>query len=179
MYQFFIKTTKFAVLGLLPFLLISNSGKEIGLVDLNSAKTYLVETALKEYVSCPSNIEYRTNHEKLNEGKFYNTLVLNFGDKKDNSQATMEFLISEKGESKKFSKGIYPINEIEGFINSFDGVFGVANVNRLGEKPFFAKKGFIQINELNIKGVKGYMDVTLVNSVGTTIRVTDSFDTYR
>lgn len=179
MYQFFIKTTKFVVLGLLPFLLISNSGKEIGLVDLEYAKTYLAETALKEYVAYPSKIEYRTNHEKLDQGGFYNTLVLSFGEEKDGSHATMEFLISEKGASKKLSKGIYPISEIEGFINNFDGVFGVANVNRLGEKPFFAKKGFIQINELNLQGVSGYMDVTLVNEIGTTIRITDNFDTYK
>lgn len=179
MYQFFIKTTKFVVLGLLPFLLISNSGKEIGLVDLKYAKTYLAETALKEYLAYPSEVQYRTKFEKLNEGGFYNTLMLSFGGEKNSSQATIEFLISEKGKSKKLSKGIYPISEIDGFINNFDGVFGVANVNRLGEKPFFAKKGFIQINELNIKGVKGYMDVTLVNEVGTTIRVTDNFDTYK
>ncbi|MBQ4913568.1 hypothetical protein J8L85_03910 [Maribacter sp. MMG018] len=167
------------MLGLLPFLLISNSGKEIGLVDLEYDKTYLSESDLKAYVAYPSKVEYHTNHEKLNEGGFYNTLMLSFGDIKDSSKATMEFLISEKGESKELSKGIYPINEIEGFINNFDGVFGVANVNKLGEKPFFAKKGFIQINELNIKGVKGYMDVTLVNEIGMTIRVTDNFDTYK
>jgi len=73
----------------------------------------------------------------------------------------MELLISKQNQSISIKKGKYGVAEdIEGFLNDFDGVFGFANVGSIGEEPFFAKKGSVVITQLTELGLRGNINIT-------------------
>ncbi len=82
----------------------------------------------------------------------------------------MELLITKQNQSSPIKKGKYGVSEnIEGFLNDFNGVFGLANVRSLGEEPFFAKKGKVVITQISELGLRGYIDVILKCTKGTKI----------
>ena len=61
-------------------------------------------------------------------------------------QHSMELLITKQNQSSPIKKGKYGVSEdIEGFINDFDRVFG------------FAKKGKVGITQISRLGLRGYI----------------------
>ena len=89
---------------------------------------------------------------------------------------TVEFLISQENTNKPVSKGSYLISQDpNGFLNNFDGVFGFANINSLGELPFFAKSGEVRLDFVDDFMVKGMLNVNLRNGNGKSINLEGDF----
>lgn len=89
---------------------------------------------------------------------------------------TIEFLIAKDNTSNQISKGSYLITpENGGFIKNFDGVFGFANINALGELPFFAKSGEVRIDFADDVTVIGTLNVSLRNANGKSIKLAGDF----
>lgn len=89
---------------------------------------------------------------------------------------SMEFLISKENTNEQISKGSYLISQDPiGFLKNFDGVFGFANINALGELPFFAKSGEVRIDFVDDFTVKGMLNVSLRNANGKSINIEGDF----
>lgn len=168
MYRFSIKFFKYSILGFLPFLLISSSGNELEFIPN--------ETLVHKNSRIPSQLSFELEAEKSEDGLYYKKLTLVFFD--CDSEGAIELVIMSRGNDKYLSNEVYTINHIDGFLNGFEGVFGVFTNKDFGEKPFFANKGFVQINKLKDEHIQGYLDITLLNNNGKTIRISDSFQNF-
>ncbi len=125
-------------------------------------------------------IAFEIAHKKSVKGKMYSTLQLNLKNSDDGIEHSMQFLISSVNKHKSITKGVYKVvNNIDGFINCFDGVFGFANVQLLGEEPFFANKGVITIYHLEDEKVQGYIDVKMQNQNKKYFKIKGKFQAYK
>ncbi len=125
-------------------------------------------------------IAFEIAHKKSVKGKMYSTLQLNLENSDDGVKHSMQFLISSVNKHKYINKGAYKVvNNIDGFINCFDGVFGFANVQVLGEEPFFANKGVITIYHLENEKVQGYIDVKMQNQNKHYFKIKGKFQAYK
>lgn len=121
-------------------------------------------------------VDFETSMETSVNGSLFSTLKLNLKNRGHAPLHSLEFLISEKNKGNRIPEGSYGIiQDIDGFLNCFDGAFGFANINDLGEAPFFAHKGKIIINRLDKNGIRGAISVNLKNLYGKRIYVTGSF----
>lgn len=96
---------------------------------------------------------------------------------KDNGfDDSIEFLISKENTTKQISQGSYLVSkDSRGFLRNFDGVFAFANINSLGELPFFAKSGEVRIDFADDSTVKGTVNVNLRNANGKSINLEGDF----
>ncbi|WP_411029551.1 hypothetical protein [Spongiimicrobium sp. 3-5] len=111
-------------------------------------------------------------------GKGTKFSVLKLGLKSDENQLpyTMEFLISQRNRSNEISSGVYRVNnDIDGFLNYFDGVFGFADIQEKGALPFFTKKGKVVILRKEQDKLWGIMEITLRNEQGKQINISGNF----
>lgn len=89
---------------------------------------------------------------------------------------SMEFLISKEHTAMQISKGSYLVSQdSRGFLNNFDGVFGLININSLGELPFFAKSGDVRIDFVDDVTVKGMLTISLRNANDKSINLEGDF----
>ncbi len=177
MSQFFIKTTKVGLLALLPLFLISNYQVDVplGNPDVLEGKYTLHSTGVVNTV-LKGKVEFETSIKEANNGTPLSTLVLKLENSEDAHQHAMEFLISKQDMAQGLSVGTYKVaKDIEGFMDSFDGIFGYANFKAFGELPFFAKEGTITISGLHDNFLQGFLDIAMYDPDGKEITISGSF----
>lgn len=168
MYRFTIKFLKYSILGFLPFLLISSSANELEFIPN--------ETLVHMNSRIPSQVSFAIEVEKSENELFHRKLTLFFFD--CDTEGKIELVIMSRDNDKSLKDEVYTINHIDGLLNGFEGVFGVFTNKEFGEKPFFANEGFVQINNLKDEHIQGYLDITLLNNNGKTVRISDSFQNF-
>lgn len=163
-----MKTIKIAILGMVPIFLIAGSADKSlinsGYTDISTANSDYVVFSEKEW-----NIEINQYLEPSPNRK----LKLAFYD--SNVDGGIELTLSSKYMNESFSNQVFEIRPIDGFIDGFHGVFGVFTHKDYGEKPFFAKDGFVRIDSLEEKKVQGYLEITFKNDNGKIIKISDTF----
>jgi len=177
MYHYILKTLKISFWIMLPLLFISGTkGNQDFYVSNYFEDSYeLQATGVLEQQLCGV-VYFENTLQTNNQGTQFSTLSLKFISNGLSDQHSIELLISKQNQSSPIKKGKYGVSEdIEGFLNDFDGVFGFANVGSLGEEPFFAKKGKVVITQISELGLKGYMDITLKCNNGNKIFINGSF----
>ncbi len=97
-------------------------------------------------------------------------------DEENNIDHSFNLYIADRKNSTSVEQGNYLISEnINGFINEFQGVFGVADISELGELPFFSKRGQIAISHKDQGRLTGQLQLTLSNALGEIIEVQGRF----
>ena len=90
------------------------------------------------------------------------------------------FLVSEKNNANKITQGSYSISEkVNSFLNDFEGVFGYANMDVLGEYPLFAKEGTLTIWKVDSHRICGTVSVVFESNEGKKIRLKGNFISLR
>lgn len=173
----FFKTIKMAFWAIVPFFFISrglggNGFKEKVLLE----GSYTLKTSGDFNKELAGIVDFETSIETSVNGSQFSTLKLNLKNKNRYPLHSLEFLISKQNKENRIPIGSYGIvHNIDGFLNCFDGAFGFANINDLGEAPFFAHKGKIIINKFSNNSMRGTISVSLKNLYGKRIYVTGSF----
>ncbi len=177
MSQIFSKIAKIGLWVLVPTLFISGTKLENqpGSSMLNDGDyTMQITGNLNNQLS--GEVNFETAIETTSKGISFSTLKLKLDNKEQVLPHSMEFLISKENMTAILPTGTYKVSEKqEGFLNYFDGVFGFANINALGEVPLFAKNGEIQIDYLDNSTVKGTLNVTMSNTIGNAIQIRGNF----
>lgn len=121
-------------------------------------------------------VDFETTTETTSKGISFSTLKLKLEHTGIVLPHSMEFLISREGTTTVLPAGTYKVSRKEnGLLNYFDGVFGFANINALGEQPLFAESGEIHIDYLNNTTLKGTLSIFMSNSIGKSVRIKGSF----
>ena len=121
---------------------------------------------------------FETNVKTANDGTKFSTLVLRL--ENDRMDHAVEFLISQKNTNANEFEGTYEISEsINGFLNPSNGVFGYADIEAMGELPFFAENGEVNIKKISEDVLTGTLSVTLKNARGAMINLKGSFATQK
>jgi len=121
-------------------------------------------------------VNFETAIQTTSKGISFSTLKLKLNDDEGLLPHSIEFLISKENTKDVLPVGTYNISrDQEGFLNYFDGVFGFANINALGESPLFAKSGEIQIDYLDDNTVKGTLGIAMGNTEGRYIQIQGHF----
>ncbi|NNK18421.1 MAG: hypothetical protein HKP49_04660 [Maribacter sp.] len=178
MYHYLLKSLKIGLWIFLPLLFLSGAkgDQDFYMANFVAEKNELEATEPFEQL-LGGEVYFENTLHTNKEGIPFATLSLKFVDDGLSEEHMMEFLITRKNQSSPIKKGKYGVEEdIDGFINDFDGVFGFANVKSLGEKPFFAKKGEVVITEITNLRLIGYLDVTLKCTNGTKILIKRGFN---
>ena len=177
MYHYRLNSLKIGFWILLPLLFISGTkGSNDFYASNNFEGSYELQvTGALEQQLCGM-VYFENTLETNNQGIPFSTLSLKFTNNESLDQHSMELLISKQNQSISIKKGKYGVAEdIEGFLNDFDGVFGFANVGSIGEEPFFAKKGSVVITQLTELGLRGNINITFKCNNGTKIFINGSF----
>lgn len=177
--NFFMKMTKLGFWILTATLFLSGAKLEKrSQLELTVYKDYQIQVSGSLNKSFNGNLEFETAIETTSKGISVSTLKLKLINKDTTLPHTIEFLVARENMEMILPKGSYTVaRNDEGLLNYFDGVFGVANINALGELPLFAKSGRIQIDFLDENSLKGTLNVKLKNSVGKSIHVKGNFAT--
>ena len=124
-----------------------------------------------------SGFAYLNTDDVISEdGSLYTTVKLELENEEEADKHFLDIYITDSGINQPFVKRTYAISEnIDGFINDFQGVFGFANIDRLGELPFFTKEGYISIFHSDHHRMAGNLKLTLMNTIGQTIELEGDF----
>jgi len=181
MYQYILKSLKSSFWILLPLLFISGTEhSQDSYVSNYSEGSYELQVSGALEQQLCGVVYFENTLETNNQGIPFVTLSLIFIENESLVQQNMELLISKQNQSVPIKKGKYGVAEdIEGFLNDFDGVFGFANLRSIREEPFFAKEGKVVISKISELGLKGYLDITLKCNKGTKIFINGSFSATR
>ena len=121
-------------------------------------------------------VNFETAIERTSEGIPFSTLKLKLGCNEESSYHSIEFLISKENMEEYISKGSYKISkQSDGLLHNFDGVFGFADIQELGELPFFAKDGEISIDYVDEQKLHGTINIALSNANGKSITLDGDF----
>lgn len=166
MSRFFLKLTKISLWVLVPIIFISgtkfngsNTGK-----DFFSGE-YIFQTSGILNQNLMGIVNFETITEVKANGERYSILKLSLNNLDQSEKHTMQFLISKPDSFGQISRGTYDINKSQNsFIDNFDGVFGFADIEILGELPYFAKSGEIQISGIDEASLRGTLKLKLKNA---------------
>jgi len=176
MYHYILKSLKISFWILVPLLFISNSKVDALKIPNDIEGNYSFKSSGAVENSLQGKVSFNTNTKSSNNGTPFSTLSLKFVNDQKSLEHTMQFIISERNRSAVLTAGKYGIKEnIDGFLNNFDGVFGYANINELGEEPFFTTTGKIVIARIGEDDLEGYVNVTLRNNGGKKINLKGDF----
>ena len=175
MRQTFLRIGRMLFWTVMPMLFVSHNPIEERTIiqSISNAGYRLMATGdLQEELKGDFNFE--TNVKIANDGTKFSTLVLRL--ENDRMDHAVEFLISKKDRDANEFRGTYEVSEnINGFLNPFEGVFGYADIEELGELPFFAANGEVNIEEIDGALLTGTLSVTLKNATGAMINLKGSF----
>lgn len=160
---------KIACLGLLPIFLLSSSRATNYTVTEN-----LIDLVDKKLV--PKNMVWTMEIEEDKKGISYRKMNVSFLG--DEHSGRLELHVRDRYEGEVVEDEIFMIHPIDGFLEGFEGVFGIYTDDEFGEAPFFAHNGYIRISNREGHRVRGYLDVTLRNNNGETIRIADAFHNF-
>lgn len=177
MSKFFSKIAKIGLWVLVPTLFLSGTK-----LDNQSSSTILVNGDYTMQITGNLNnklsgvFDFETAIETTSKGITFSTLKLKLDSRESVLPHSMEFLISKENTTDLLPAGTYKVSgNQEGFLNYFDGVFGFANINALGELPLFAKSGEVQIDYLDNTTVKGTLRLNMSNTIGKSVQIRGSF----
>lgn len=173
----FRKPVKIGLLILLPFFFTSYISP---LHENNDPFPYHGEYNLRILGSqnqvLTGDIDFETALERSADGTAISTLNLRLRNDQKGIAHSFGFLISRQQGTKAIAKGTYRISgQIDGFFNSFDGVFAFANIEAMGELPFFAKHGNIYIADIGTESLRGSIEVKLENPEGKLLNIKGKF----
>lgn len=177
MSSIFIKAIKIGLLALMPLFLISNAKVDSFLEDAVLLEgSYSLQASGNLNQELRGGISFKTDIKTATDRTSFSILELKLKNDSDKIGHSMGFLISRQNQSHEITVGTYRVVEdINGLLNNFEGVFGFANVDVMGELPFFAQKGKIVITHLTKDTLEGSIMVTLRNSRKKTIKVNGHF----
>ena len=160
MNHYILKSLKIGFWFLIPLFFISNSDLEpIAMAkDTHDVLAMRVNGAFQELLN--GRVTFETSKGVAGIGTPYSSISLKFKTKDQNQEQLMGFVIQKQANAKGLTVGEYKLtNNIKGFLNNFDGVFGYADIKSLGEKPLFAKKGKLVITQIDADNIRGYLNV--------------------
>lgn len=177
MSQFFLKIAKLSLWVIVATLFISGTK-----LDSRSSSTddfggdYTVQITGNLNNNLSGVVDFDTSIVTTSKGISFSTLKIKLDNREGDIPHSMEFLISQEKTADLIPVGIYKVSrKQEGFLNYFDGVFGFANINVLGELPLFAESGEIQIEYLDNTTVEGKLSILMNNTVGKSVRIKGNF----
>lgn len=177
MYHYILKSLKIGFWFLTPILFISNADVEPKEVSNDFQGRYTLDVSGAFQQSLNGTVSFETILGSTNEGKRYSSLALKFKNGDPTQEHEMEFLITKQDRSEKLATGKYKLSQnTEGFLDSFEGVFGYANIDLFSEIPFFTSEGKLVITQIGESNLRGYVDVTLKNNSGEEIVVMGNFN---
>lgn len=173
----FIKSLKVGLLVILALIFTSsNSIEEKSDKKILVGGIYMLNIAGEREIKLEGTLNFETAIERSSNGKEYSVLKLFLNDGQELPVHSLGFFLSKQYQSMKIGDGRYEISEnIEGFLNYFDGVFGFANINEFGELPFFAKNGAVTIDNIKDKILEGSINVVFENINKESVAVTGNF----
>jgi len=176
MYHYILKSLKISFWILVPLLFISNVKVEPLTIPNNFEGNYSFKASGAIEQSLQGKVSFKAHTGTSNKGTSFSSLSLTFVNEEQGLEHELEFIISEQNETESLATGKYEIKDnIEGFLNNFDGVFGYANIDIIGEQPFFTTKGKVVITRIGKVDLKGYVDVTLRSNVGKELMIKGDF----
>ena len=177
MYHYILKSLKIGFWFLLPMLFISNTDVEPMEVSSDFQGQYILNVRGAIHQALNGKASFETIIGSTSQGKPYSSLSLKFKNEDETQEHGIEFLITKQNRSEKLATGKYILSQNnEGFLDSFDGVFGYANIDLFSELPFFASEGKLVITEVGKSNLKGYINVSLKNNKGEEIFVKGNFN---
>ncbi len=157
MSKFILKIVKLGLWVLVPTLFISGTKLDDHLTltsNVDGDYTMQVTGNLNNKLS--GAVSFETATATTSKGISFSTLKLKLDNKESGLPHSMEFLISKENTFNLLPIGTYKVlRNQEGFLNYFDGVFGFANINALGELPLFAQNGD-DGRKINFPDIPGY-----------------------
>ncbi len=171
----FIRLSKFVFILILPFFLVSgvSYNKEV----LTYKNEYVLQaTGNVENDLCGIATFEASLIETVN-GSLISTLTLNLiSSTEQGVNHSIRFLVSKENLKTGITKGTYFIaRNPDSFINSFNGVFAYANIDKLGEFPLFARRGYIKIDSLTSHKLGGYLNVRFNSAEGKQVHLKGNF----
>ena len=173
-----LKSGLWIILPLILLLFISNRIADRPLTVDEGMYEFLANGLAQEEIS--GKVAFQESEIVSKNGHLLNVLKINFKDTAINEGLNMEFLISLRSDAQSISEGKYYVNRyISGFVSEFNGVFGYANLNALGEDPYFSKTGHLNITSKSDELLQGTMKVTLEDVAGKKLQLKGSFKALR
>ena len=119
---------------------------------------------------------FKTVNTISSDGDVYQQLKLIFSDPTDPGKHNITIYFTKPDVADHLERGTYYITEnISGFINDFEGVFGFADIGKMGELPYFTKKGQIRISASDENNIAGRLKLVLKNNLGEIVEVRGDF----
>lgn len=179
--QIFIKSLKLGLWFILALIFTSSNSIQVKPdKKILATGSYMLNIEGRNEIKLEGNINFETSIERSLNGKEYTILKLFLDDGHELPVNSLGFFLSKQYESMKIGLGRHKISEnIEGFLNYYDGVFGFANINELGELPFFAKNGTITIDNIDDKILKGSIDVFFENPDDEIVGINGKFIAFK
>ena len=141
------------------------------------AGTYELRTSGGENLKLQGVVWFESMNEPGENGQTYSVLKLQLDGLDIHSPHSMGFFVARQLKKEPLGTGTYEFNkDIDGFLAHFEGVFGFASINALGEQPYFARKGKLTIEHMGKDVLSGTLAVTMENTRGETLSVGGEFN---
>ena len=152
------------------------SASDLTGTDIPEAGFYTITTNAPETGELQGQVVFEKVLQQWSDGA--QTLwKLHLSNTASDSPHYMGLFIAADDAGGQLQGGTYDINgNIEGFLQEFDGVFGFASINALGEQPFFAKKGKLTISRMGDGFLRGSLQITLKNYSGNSLAIRGHFN---
>jgi hypothetical protein len=181
MSQITLKSFRLAFWIVLPFLFtsyISPLETKKGAVGVDGS--YNLRASGYQPMALQGTVVFSAVKAVSSKGKPCSTIQLDLRHKGNGKVHSMGFLIRKQNWGEELEEGRYKVPaEIDGFIQGFEGVFGFANIKELGELPFFAVGGTIDISYIGPKLLHGDLEIKLRNSEGKYLNIKGDFNATR
>ena len=110
---------------------------EIGLEE----GAYEISTLGDLSLNLSGSVSLTTDETVSEDGSLYTTLNIKLENDGELDRHFLDIYITGSEIKRPFTERTYSITEeIDGFMNDFEGVFGFADIDRFGELPFFTKR---------------------------------------
>ena len=126
------------------------------------------------------NINYNTNTRISEEDTDCPTLHLVLHQEDNPGSKILDLYLAHPELTNPLTRRSFNVSEeIRGFVRDFEGVFGIADIDCLGELPFFSKKGQIEILDSEDGLLAGFLNIQLSNALGEIIQIEGNFKASR
>lgn len=178
MMQFIVRTGKIGFWVLLPLFLFSNMGVAYELpmdpAVINGNYRLRATGTFNNVLS--GHIVFNEKVDSIAKGKRVTHLELKLDHAQNTSEHHMGFVISKELSGSGNLVGYYDVKaKVAGFSNNVDGVFGFADIDALGEQPFFTNNGTVHITDVVDGLLHGEVNIRLRNFEGKSIDLSGSF----
>ncbi len=138
--------------------------------------TYALEVNGNNFLNLNGTALFHTVQTTSEGGDVRYKMKLSFSDNPYHDDNGMTIYFTDPNWTGSLEKGTYYISEnISGFMDNFEGVFGFADFKPLGELPYFARKGRIRILESDKDEIAGWVELILSNNEGEMLEVSGNF----